>query len=213
MAETFTIPKRFTKEWFGYVWDYYRYFILAGIVIILLAVMTISDVAGREKFDDSINFVSEYVIDTETAEKIEALSGEGSCDLDGNGEVNILISQFNFTEEAKKDPNIDIALRNKLMATFMTKDEYIYIFDKKMMEEYVNLESTEGLFAPVEKWSENIGEDELFGASLKNSTVFKKAGVNSEDLYVLVRECYDTDNEELVKKQKNAIDIANFLLK
>ena len=213
MAEKFTLPKAFTKEWFGYVWDYYKYHILVGLAVILLAVMTVSEIAGREKYDESINFVSKYVINTETAEKIEMLAEKGSGDVDGNGEVNVLFSQLNFTEDAMKDPNMEIALRNKLMSLFITEEEYIYICDEKMLEEILNTESTEGLFMPAVKWSGIKSEEGTFGVSLKNSAIFESAGVNSEELYILIRECYDTDNEKLVKKQENAINLAKFLIK
>ena len=213
MAEKFTLPKAFTKEWFGYVWDYYKYHILVGLAVILVTVMTISEIAGREKFDENINFVSSYVINTETAEKIEMLAEKGSEDIDGNGEVNVFFSQLNFTEEAMKDPNTEIALRNKLMSLFITEEEFIYICDKKMMEEILSMERTEGLFMPADKWSGIECEEGTFGVSLKDSAVFESAGVNSEELYVLIRECYNTDNEKLVKKQENAINIAKFLIK
>ncbi len=213
MAEKFTLPKAFTKEWFGYVWDYYKYHILIGLAVILLAVMTVSEIAGREKYDESINFVSKYVINTETAEKIEMLAEKGSGDVDGNGEVNVIFSQLNFTEEAMKDPNMEIALRNKLMSLFITEEEYIYICDEKMLEEILNTESTEGLFMPAVKWTGIKSEEGTFGVSLKNSAIFESAGVNSEELYILIRECYDTDNEKLVKKQENAINLAKFLIK
>ncbi len=213
MAEKFTLPKTFTKEWFGYVWDYYKYHILIGIAVILLVVMTVAEIAGREKFDGNINFVSEYIINTETAEKIATISEKASEDIDGNGEVNINFSQLNFTEEAIKDPNTEIALRNKLMALFVTEDEFIYIFDKKMMEDTLSMESTEGLFMPANKWSDIECEEGTFGVSLKDSAVFESAGVNSEELYILIRECYDKDNEKLVKKQENAINLSKFLIK
>ena len=213
MAEKFTLPKRFTKEWFGYIWDYYKYHILIGIAVVLIAIMTICEITGREKYDESINFVSKYIIDIETAEKLETYSQKGSRDLDGNGEINIFFSQINFTEEAKKDPNTEIALRNKLMSLFVTEDEFLYIFDKKIMEGVLASESTEGLFVPADKWSDIECEDGTFGVSLKDSDVFEKAGVKSEDLYILIRECYNKDNEKLMEKQENAINLAKFLVK
>ncbi len=213
MAEKVVIPKTFTKEWFGYVWDYYRYHIIGGIVVVALLVMTGVELADRVEYDANINYVATDVISLETSEKIADACKTVSDDVNGDEETNINLTQLNFTHEAAKDPNLYTALTNKLMTTFAVEDEFIYIMDKTMMNEVLNMSATEGVFIPVGEWADQCNEDEIYGASLKESTLLNNYEINTENLYILVRMNYDADNSELSIKEENAIKIANFLLK
>lgn len=213
MAEKFTLPKAFTKEWFSYVWDYYKYHILICIAVIVLAVYTIVEISTAVKYDANINFVSSSVIEQESTDSIADACEIACSDLDGNNEVNISFSQLNFTEEATKDAALHSALINKLMATFATEDEYIYIVDKNMMDYIINMESTEELFVPINQWAGTKSADDVFGMPLTNSSVLKSVGVDVSDKYIMIRECYNTEDEGLQLKQENAINIAKFLIK
>ena len=213
MAEQFTLPKTFSKEWFSYVWDYYKYHILVGIVVIILAVITIVEISTAVKFDANINFVSTSVITQENADKITDACEMAGMDIDENNEVNISFSQLNFTEENLRDPSLYSTMMNKLMATFATEEEYIYIMDKKMMNDIISMESTEGLFVPVNVWATTNDTENVYGASLKNSSILQENGIDSSDMFIMIRECYNDNDKELKIKQENAIKIAKFLVK
>ncbi len=213
MAEKFVLPKAFTKEWFSYVWDYYKYHILIGIAAVVLAVYTIVEISTAVRYDTNINFISSNVIEQEDADNIAGACEVICSDLDGNNEANISFSQLNFTEEATRDATLHSALINKLMATFATEDEYIYIMDKKMMDDIINMESTEGLFVPINQWAGTKSADDIFGMPLTNSSVLKSVGVDVSDKYIMIRECYNTEDESLMAAQENAINIAKFLIK
>ncbi len=213
MAEQFTLPKIFSKEWFSYVWDYYKYHILVGIVVIILAVITMVEIATTVKFDANINFVSTSVITQENANKItDACEMEG-MDIDENDEVNISFSQLNFTEENLRDPSLYSTMMNKLMANFANEEEYLYIMDGKTMNDVISMESTEGLFVPVKVWATTNDTENVYGASLKNSSILRENGIDSSDMFIMIRECYNDNDEELKVKQENAIKIAKFLVK
>ena len=213
MAENFVLPKAFRKEWFSYVWDYYRYHILIGIAVTALAIFTIVEIATTVKFDANINFVSTSVITRENADKITDACEMAGMDIDENDEVNISFSQLNFTEENLKDPSLYSTMMNKLMAMFATEEEYIYIMDEKMMNDIISMESTEGLFVPVNVWATTNDDENAYGVSLKNSSVLKENGIDSSDMFILIRECYNNNDMELKTKQENAIKIAEFLVK
>ncbi len=213
MAEKIVLPKAFTKEWFSYVWDYYKYHILIGIAVIVLAVYTVIEISTDVKYDANINYVSTDTITQESADYITDACKEICFDLDGNEEVNISLSQLNFTEENAKDASMYSALMNKLMATFATEEEYIYIVDEKMMANIINTQSTEGLFLPINKWAGTKSADDVYGISLANSSILKKIGIDASDKYIMIRECYNTKDEGLQLKQENAINISKFLIK
>ncbi len=213
MAEKIVLPKAFTKEWFSYVWDYYKWHILIGIAVIGLTAFTVYETSNTVKYDTNINFISTSVILQEDADKIADACETISKDIDGNGETNISFSQLNFTQETTKDANVYTSVISMMMATFAVEEEYIYIVDEKMMNDIVNMESTEGLFVPTKKWADIDNEDSVYGVSLKNSTVLKENGVDATDLYIMIRECYNTKDDSLIEKQENAINIAKFLVK
>jgi hypothetical protein len=213
MAENFVLPKAFTKEWFSYVWDYYKYHILIGIAVIVLAIFTIVEITTAIKYDANINFVSTSVITQENADKITDACEIAGIDIDENDEVNISFSQLNFTEQNLRDPSLYWTMMNKLMATFATEEEYIYIMDEKMMNDIISMESTEGLFVPVDVWATTNDTENEYGASLKNSTILQENGIDSSDMFIMIRECYNDNDKELKIKQENAIVIAKFLVK
>ena len=213
MAEQFTLPKTFSKEWLSYVWDYYKYHILVGVVVIILAVITIVEISTVVKFDTNINFVSTSVITQENADKITDACEMAGMDIDKNDEVSISFSQLNFTEENLRDPSLYSTMMNKLMATFATEEEYIYIMDEKMMNDIISMESTEGLFVPRKVWETTNDTENVYGASLKNSSILQENGIDSSDMFIMIRECYNDNDKELKIKQENAIKIAKFLVK
>lgn len=213
MAENFVIPKAFTKEWFGYVWDYYKYHIIVGIIAVVVIIFTVTEITGKIKYDANINYVSTDVIEIETSEKIAGDCAEIALDTNENDRVDISFTQLNFTEENTKDANLYIALNNRLMSTFMVEDEFIYIMDEKMMNEVLSLEATQGVFLFASDWADGITDGEVYGASLKDSTFLKKYGINTEKLYILVRINYKSDDKSLVARHENAKKIANFILK
>jgi len=214
MAEKFVIPKAFTKEWFLYVWDYYKYHILVFIAAVFLAVFTIVEINSTVRFDVNINFVAETVIDSELAQRITSACEDVSDDLDKNNEVNISFTQLNFTDDARQDYTMFSALYNKLISVFSADDEFLYITDKSMLTEILSMSQTEGMFIPVSEWSEeNMETVEDIAVSLKDSSVLRELDIDTQDMYIFVRMNFEEENEELELKEKNAIKIAKFLLK
>lgn len=211
MAEVVVKPKAFTKEWFGYVWDYYKWHIIIGIVAVALLAMTVVHLCTDIKYDTNINFISSGAITQDEADKIAKLCAENSDDLNNNDRVDISFTQLNFTEENKKNPEMYSALSEKRMALYASEDELIFIVDAAMFSEVVESKYTEGMFFEAEEWAEGeYTKEGAYAVSLKNSTAFKEAGVDSSDMYILV--AVDRD-EELTPKEKNAMKIANFLIK
>ncbi len=211
MAEVVVKPKAFTKEWFGYVWDYYKWHIIIGIVAVALLAMTVVHLCTDIKYDTNINFISSGVITQDEADKIAKLCAENSDDLNNNHRVDISFTQLNFTEENKKNPQMYSALSEKRMALYASEDELIFIVDAAMFSEVVESKYTKGMFFEADEWAEGeYTKEGAYAVSLKSSTAFKEAGVDSSDMYILV--AVDRD-EELTSKEKNAIKIANFLIK
>lgn len=212
MAEVVVIPKAFTKEWFGYVWDYYRYHILIGAAAIILAVFIIFQTVTAVKYDTNINFVAASVLEEDDAEKLADICEKNSNDINENGKVDIAVNQINFTKENEKSVEITMGLQEKLMALLNSPDEIVFIVDSKMLNTFEKMKYTEDIF-----YENSLLTDEealktgKYAVSLKESTGFKNIGIDGSDLYVLIaRMDYD---DSFTKEEENGIKIAQFLIK
>ena len=211
MAEVFEKPKAFTKEWFGYVWDYYKWHIIVSVAVVALLAMTAVQFFTRVKYDTSLNFIISNVIPQEKADKIAELCAQNSDDLNSNGKVDISFNQLNFTKENIEDTEMHSALINKCMTLYASEDELIFIVDAAMFSEVVESKSTKGMFFEADEWAEGeYTQEGAYAVSLKNSSAFKESGVDSSDMYILVAVNRD---EGIQANEKNAIKIANFLIK
>ena len=211
MAEQFVKPKTFTKEWFGYVWDYYKWYMISGVFFIVLLVMFVVTFFTNDRSDANINFIATTIIPQEKAQKIEEICQKNSNDINENKNVDISFTQLNFTEANKEDIEAHRALMEKRMILYADEDELIFIVDSGMFSEVVESKYTEGMFVKSSEWVKGdytkAGE---YAVSLKGSTAFKEAGIDSSEMYILVAK---NRKDGLQEKERNAINIANFLIK
>ena len=212
MAEKITKPTKFTKEWYGYIWDYYKAHILIGIAVIALLVYFIIDMAGTIRYDMNLNYIATDVISQETADKLSLKCSENSDDLNENGRVDIAINQLNFTEDNVGSGELYQGMLNKLMILLNATDELVFVVDEAMLPQFVDIKYSSDIFYKTTEWSGESGSERSeYAASLKDSAVLKELGIDGSDLYVLVAR---TDTEDGFKpEEENAIKIAKFLLK
>ena len=59
MAEKYgTIPEKFTKAWWAYYWEYYRWYVIVPLVIIIAIGATIYSKVTEEKFDTTLIYAA-----------------------------------------------------------------------------------------------------------------------------------------------------------
>jgi len=212
MAEKIIKPKKFTKEWYGYIWDYYKAHILIGIGALIFISILAFNMLTSVKFDTNINFVATTVLSAEKSEQLSKACSLNSDDLNKNGRVDIAINQLNFTEENKESPEMHQALLNKLMVLLNSTDELLFIVDEQMLPQVASTQYSADIFYKVSEWNgEQIKTDNEYAMPLSGSTILKELGIDGTDLYVLVAK---TDHDAgFVAEEENAIKIAKFLLK
>ncbi len=212
MAEKVTKPEKFTKEWYGYIWDYYKAHILIGIGAVIFITVLAVNMLTSIKFDTNINFVAKTSLSAEKSEQLANECSLNSDDLNENGRVDIAINQLNFTEENMQNSEMHQALLNKLMVLLNSADELLFIVDEQMLPQVAGTQYSQDIFYKVTEWnSEQLALDNEYAMPLSNSTVLKELGIDGTDLYVLVAK---TDHESGFKpEEENAIKIAEFLLK
>ena len=221
MAEKINKPKRFTKEWRSYIWEYYKGYLIAGIIVIILAAVTVSEIVNTVKPDLTLNFIATTVMPNAIAEELEDEIDDGILDVNGDRETEVLVSQLNFTPDALVDANMINALESRLMTMFATEEDMLYIFDETMLRDVLDLRATEGMFVPTSEWLDTeISPDKSFeygggvyAVSLENSSFLREEEINGKGLYVAVRSNYNTDDEKINKIYKNCVLAANMLVR
>jgi len=212
MAEKIIKPKKFTKEWYGYIWDYYKAHILIGIGALIFISILAFNMLTSVKFDTNINFVATTVLSAEKSEQLSKACSLNSDDLNENGRVDIAINQLNFTKENKENSEMNQALLEKLMVLLNSTDELLFVVDEQMLPQVALTQYSADIFYKVSEWNgEQIKTDNEYAMSLCDSTILKELGIDGTDLYVLVAK---TDADAGFKpEEENAIKIAKFLSK
>lgn len=121
----------FKKKWENY-WYYYKWHTIAGVFVLLLAVVFIHDIATKEQYDTTVMFAhSEYVEDAEIAQLKSTLE-QYIPDVDGNGEVNLLMTPI-FMQGGEggepSDPEYAYAMQMKMVSELSVNPTLIVIFD------------------------------------------------------------------------------------
>ncbi len=212
MAEKITKPNKFTKEWYGYIWDYYKVHILGGIAAVIFLIVLINSMLNTVKYDTNINYITTDVLTTEKADELALMCSANSDDLNGNGRVDVAINQLNFTAENKENGEMYQALLNNMYALLNSTDELLFVADKEMLSQLTGTKYSADIFYKTTEWLDNAqSEENEYAAPLKKSAVLNELGIDADDLYVLVAK---TDSDDGFKpEEENAIKIAKFLLK
>lgn len=213
MAEVYgEKPKKFTKEWWPYFWLYYKWHTVAVLFVMMLVAIGISDCARKEKYDLRLTYLGRTYYDIQLWDETEKLLEEDIKDADGNGEKNIGMTDLVIAEGNEYgEQNYASYLKHDI--SFSEDLSYVYIYDSKELERALTDGVAAGCYAKASDWlNTDVPDDKLiytdgtaYAVSLRDSKVLKKAGVNCEELYVLLR----TD----APAQENAVIIANNLIK
>ena len=169
MAEKYgTVPKRFTKDWWAYFWDYYKVHTLVVVGIIAAITITVIQVRNTPKYDLYVTYVGDmYLSDEKQAELTEKLS-EQIDDVNGDGKVSVGLNQYIFSEnDAQNNPQYFQAIVTKVQLTFLNDESMLFIFNEKNSDYLFRTESLDGAFSRASDWADisGIDKDRLFAAS------------------------------------------------
>lgn len=220
MAEKYgTIPKRFTKAWWEYFWDYYKIHTIVIALIIMAVAFTVYQVKTTPKYDLNLSYAGEMYLSDEMVSAIQDKLSEVIDDLDGNGEKKVGINQFVFTEN-DEDVQFTQAMITKLQLEFVTDESMLFVYSEDKAKFLFENESLAGAFLPVSQWlDEDIDvENKIlysYGGEDYGVALFDSASnpYPYQKLYVAVRTPRTNDDEELNKLMECTITAANTMLK
>lgn len=213
-------PKKFTKEWWPYFWDYYKWHTIVAVAIVLSVVITVVQVKTAEKYDCSLVTAGKIVFTDETRDKLKESLDKIIDDTDENGTKSVLIEQLAFSLD-DEDAQYAGAMQTKFDLKMQTDETFAFVIDQEQLERSLSSSELEGCFASVDEWlTEEINEADIyeyegraFAVNLKNSKLLKDLGINGENAYAVLRYNYKPEKENLEKEFANAKKILNELVK
>jgi hypothetical protein len=218
------IPKRFTKAWWSYFWDYYKLHTIFTAIILAAAVGTLVQCATRIHYDLQITYAGDVMYTDESISNLENIMSEDIEDITGNNKKELRIQQLTIAKEgtANAGSEYNMAMITKLDMEFQGADSYLYIFSGEQLNRMLNRQYSEDLFEEVSAWAKGGIDPALtskkngaeYAVSLKSNEYFEKLGFKTDDLYLLVRKIpqADVDKEKSVLNHDNAVRLANKII-
>ena len=202
------------KEKVEHIWEYYRLHIIgtmAGVFFVVSILMTIFGPKPPEPAADLV-IVGGYVGHEEKVDQFKS-DIEDIIDQGEEGKVNVNIMTVNWEEQSE----VTMAMEQKLMLMFQTRELDVLILEKEKFDIYVNnLDST--LCQPLESIPElaQILEDnqeslvrrkfrdddteKIYGISVKDNIKLKEIGLQDDFIVVIPIVAKNTENAvEVVK--------------
>ena len=213
-------PEKFTKKWWEYFWDYYKWHTIAVVAAILAIITTIVQVVNQTKYDCSLVCAGNVAFPMEFEEKFVTHIEKAVDDLDGDGEKNVLLEQLVFSKD-DVDAQYSAAMRTKFDLKFQTNESFAFIMDEELLEQSLTNEQLEGCFVPLNEWLlEDISEESIYSINdipyavkLAGSKLLKDVGFSTNNFYAVLRYNYDEKNEEYIKQFENAKKMLNAVVK
>ena len=218
------VPKRFTKLWWEYFWDYYKWHTIATAFVSILIIVTAVQCATQVKYDMTVTVAGDKYLSDEAKDGLSVALGEVIEDCDANGEKNVFLQTLDFSDNSmNQDPQYMMAMSTKLMIEFTAGETFLFVLSKDLVNQYLNQDGAESLFIPVEEWTDEELPDELlkksggvaYGVNLRDSGYFKGNNVDMTDMY-LVLCTFRADSKKGPEQEiqlENSKKAADFLVK
>ncbi len=219
MAEKYgEIPPRFTKQWWDYVWYYYKWHITITVFAIIIAAVTIVQCATRTRYDMTVVYAGHMNYSDDEVTRLQELLSEHITDIDENGEKNVMFMPLMFVDNPGSE-EYDYAMQTKLDLSFTDDYTFIYLMDKSEAELYLQRESIADTFENTDLYAKNTNAEILrapdgtgYAVSLNGSALLKNNNIYCEDLYILIAKCNDNDEERAIS-HRDALNTARELIK
>ena len=220
------IPKKFTKAWWEYFWDYYKWHTIGGAVTLAVILITCVQCATRPHYDVTVTYAGDMIFMEQTIARLsEELAGHIS-DTDDNGKTLAYFQALTLAKDGTSQAGTEYnsAMSTKLILEFQTGDTYLFLFDRQELDRLLNRNSDEKLFVPLSEWvSSDISELKTakqegvdYAVDITGNKFFHSdMGLNMGDsLYIAVRRMRskDENDEHQRRMYEQSIALANYIL-
>ena len=199
MAEKYgEVPPRFTKKWWEYFWDYYKWHTVTVICIIAAIVLTVVQIKNREEYDLNILVGTYSHMTTESVESLTNELEEKINDVDANGESNIMLLYNGFSDSVDQT-EYDSVMKARFSLYLQEDTSFIFIVDEQGSQLLLDIDYCDEMYVPSSELVSNTdgglkgADGVVYGIPLKNSTLLKKHKINGENLYLILRKNFKDD--------------------
>ena len=214
-----TVPKKFTKDWWPYFWDYYKWRVIGIALAIVIIVVTCVQCATREKYDFHVLYTGRMTFSDNHVETIQNALNERIEDVDGDGKTNIFFHQLKVSGDAM-NAEYDYGISQRFDIEVMSGDAALFFLSEEELNKILGAEMYDYAFVPVADWaqqpvpkSETVDQNGVPTAvNLKNSPFLNAIGFYTDDLYMLVRIKVYGDDEINQKRYDAAVEAANIMI-
>lgn len=206
-----TKPKRFTKAWWEYFWDYYKLHVFGGIFAAILIGVTAVQCATQPSYDLQIDFASQFGVLPEYEQNIADLASGVILDADGDDKIEPSVLTFDLRDGGVVVSEHSMAINTKFAIEQAYPTAYVFIVSEK----YAKLSEENGIMESSAVWASELGEGKDV-VSLAGSQALSKIGIDAEaaELFVgvvaLSEENKDDETER--RRYENGVRFARYLL-
>ncbi len=208
-------PDVFTARWFEYIWNYYKWFIIGALAVILLVIFTVVQIRKTPDYDVTLTIAGDYLYGDDDIDKIKTLLNSGGEDINGDGEVTSDISQLVFVG----DNAVDSAYDTRFILNLQEEDMLLYLMDKERFDRIIAQSFGDETFTPLDEWFDGIcsaenayyADGKAYGIKVSAGEKFNEQGINDGGLYLAVRKNYRSP-EKTQKLYENCKKIAAFIM-
>lgn len=168
-------PPEKPAGWWENLWYHYKWHIITGAFLVLLAVIGIQQLVTRDEPDYNVVLLTADPLTREAVEQLEEQLVSGGEDIDGDGKVEVLIENLALGIAYS---NQKIANDNTLYAHFAAGDVLLFAMEPEYYESKIlSLSDTYQFFTPLSdgspyyRWKSKIGDStkELY-VGVRNAT-------------------------------------------
>lgn len=209
-----TIPPKFTKDWWDYIWTYYKWYFVSAFIALILIVTTAVQCANRIDYDLTVSYVGDKYFDETAQEQVEAAMAEQIDDADGNGQKDVFFQLLNVGGTEQTDAQYQMAMQIKVSTEYAAGETFLYLYSKTELDSLLQTGSADGLFVSTSEWMEEGGSDTEFAVDLEGNAFFEQYGIPTDGLYMAVRAIRADEAEEQVHviRSANAVKLANYII-
>jgi hypothetical protein len=195
------------RHWFVNVfWFHYRWPLLIGVVILGIVVFITVDSLRKERYDATVVIATDYYVDEEALDSLDAVLKPVVKDVDGNGKVsvNYVVLYVNGDTEIGRQ-------NQERMYLYMSQDDVsLYLMSDEISSAYTNPE-LEYFTDPLTEYDLPYDEQNPIRADLSGNAVLADCGM--EDIYLSIMDWTTIEGGSTAKNSlENALAMANALI-
>lgn len=199
-------PQKFTAKWWGYIWDYYKWYMLTVLFIIFTLVTTLQQCATRPSYDLQITAVTEQELVLSQQEAIKQEAESIIADATGNGVNEVYIMPITMNEQS--DAQTIQAGYARFTVEITMPEAYVFIVSQAYADAVIESEILES----TDVWANGSADEYL--VSLAGNEKLTALGIDTEELYLGVVKLFEGHQENDVEKtrQENGVRFGRYLL-